>query len=59
MVAGSLLAVNIIVMEANIYSNIAKSITKLKLGLVVITSFIVFPISMLERVLISKKVIIG
>ena len=59
MVAGSLLAVSIIVMEANIYKNIAKIKTMTKDGLLEIISTIVFPISILDNVLIRTKVIIG
>ena len=59
MEAGSLLAVSTIVIDANIYNNIAATITSQYIGLFVEISLIVFPISMLERILISKKVMMG
>jgi len=59
MEAGSLLAVSTIVIDANIYNNIAATITSQYIGLFVEISLIVFPISMLERILISRKVMMG
>ena len=59
MEAGSLLAVSTIVIDANIYNKIAATITSQYIGLFVEISLIVFPISMLERILISKKVMMG
>lgn len=59
MVAGSLLAVRIIVNEANIYKNIAKIKISTNDGLLETISVIVFPINRPDKVLIRTKVIIG